>query len=169
MKPIYKKLLSLTLAIACLLTLAACNTHDSASKPETSKKSTPPTPTQPPQQKYYTVTFDYYDGSGRFRDISIPEGETIGAYAPKENSGNAEIIGWSTTVNGADFVGEVYYNMTLYAKWQTYELKVYDNNIPNTISDPYVEIRPEAYSTALQNKIVHNTKINVIKPFCTCL
>ena len=90
--------------------------------------------------KTYNVTFSYNDGSGRKQTISIPEGETIDAYAPVVVEGNKEVIAWSLQNGGANYGATVTQDITLVAVWETHEIVEIEEDFPETLQDGFLQL-----------------------------
>ncbi len=155
------KLTALFLLAAILLITAACGPteqpptdpgyNDNVRPVETETETETERITEAPK---HTVTFDYNDGSGRKTTIEIPEGGNIAHYAPYPLEGVREVTAWSAAPEGMAYMVPVTESITLYAQWITHELVVYTDNIPDTINDAFVEIRPASDAQALSGRVL---------------
>lgn len=103
---------------------------------------------------YYTVTFDFNDGSGRVETVKVREGDTIQKYAPSYSDATGEIIGWSGVANGAEYTAKITSDTRVYAQWRKYEKVVYSSNIPESINDRVVEVKLSGSADALYGKVL---------------
>jgi len=142
-----KKLISLLLCLGMCVCGSACRIKNGKTDGENDgeQKEEPIV--------YHTVTFDYNDGSGRVNKIQIPSGATITAYAPYVIEGVNEIVSWSSVIGGANYSAPIVGDVTLYATWRDFssEIVEYTSEVPNVISERFVEIEPTSTSV-LQGK-----------------
>ncbi len=90
--------------------------------------------------KKYTVTFNYYDGSGRIETVQIPEGSMIDDYAPYVVEGNREIVAWSTIENGVHYSAEIHSDVYLLAVWKEHEIVSHTDELPTTLINRFATI-----------------------------
>ncbi len=144
MKIVTRFFVVLILALAVLLGLGACSTRDD--DPGTDDSHTNPA---------CNVTFDYNDGTGRTKTVKVPVGERIADYAPKEIGDCTEIVGWSIEKDGPDYEIAISGDITLYARWQTYELAEYTvETLPNIVNDRFAKLSFSEADVALGGKVL---------------
>ncbi len=102
--------------------------------------------------KKHNVIFDYNDGSGRTESIKIPDGKTLDLYAPYPVDGSREVIAWSADLDGAEYSAPVKSDITVYAQWQTISITTYTSDIPEIITDKFVEINVSSNNSSLAGK-----------------
>ncbi len=161
MKKTGTRLLAILISILMMLACTACNGAASDSIPSGGAAATggsegsgdAETTVQPPLTMY-TVTLDYNDGSGKKESIKVPEGGLISEYAPYPTVDNREVLYWSGIAGGAEYTAPVTADITLYGTWQTFTPVTYTDDVPATINDRYVEVRPVGATTALSGKIL---------------
>ncbi len=104
--------------------------------------------------KKHVVTLDYNDGSGRTEKITVPAGASVSDYAVYPFENGREVYAWSASQSGEEYSAPVAADMTLYAQWEEIAITVYTDNIPDTVNDKYVEIRPGDNENALSGKVL---------------
>lgn len=100
--------------------------------------------------EYCTVTFDYNDGSGRTREVSVPKGAKPDTYFPFVMEGNKKINLWHEEGKSVMFNQVVQSDITLIGEWTTYEIVTYNDFFPEVINDSCAIVEPGYSATALK-------------------
>ena len=144
MKIVTRFFILLILMLALVPGLAACGTPDDENGTDNEHTN-----------HAYNVTFDYNDGTGRTKTVKVPAGERIDDYAPEEIGDCTEIVGWSIEKDGADYEIAISGDITLYAKWQTFETAVYTaQTLPNVINDKFARLELTSADALLSGKVM---------------
>ncbi len=152
------KILALMLVFLTVFSMVGCFSNN-PDEPHYNPNVNPNDPNggnETPNSSTHTVIFDYNDGSGRKETVKIPHGKTIAEYAIYPTEGAKEVVAWSGTADGAEYQAPVTSDITVYAQWETYDVKTYTytSDIPDTINDKIVEIDVSEDPSVFENKVL---------------